>query len=58
MLGSIWLVSNVEYNSIYHHTKFESNWFVDAWMHANAKLLDAVSETAAIPFVSINLTKK
>ena len=26
-----------EYNSIYHHTKFESNWFMNIWMHTDTK---------------------
>ena len=34
---SILLVWNVEYNSVYHHTKFESNWFIYVWMLANVK---------------------
>ena len=30
---------NVEYNSIYHHTKFESNSFINIRMHAKVKVL-------------------
>ena len=30
---------NVEYNCIYHPTKLESNWFVNARMHVNVKVV-------------------
>ena len=46
---------NIEYN-IYHNTKFESHWFINIWMHA--KFFEAVSKTAVISLVSINLTQK
>ena len=52
---SIRLVQNVEYNSIYLHVKFESNRFINVRMHANVKVFDAVSNTAVISLVSLNL---
>ena len=33
--GKLHLYQNVEYNSIYHYAKFESNPFTNIWMHAN-----------------------
>ena len=30
---------NVELSSLYHHTKFERNWSVNAWIQANVKVL-------------------
>ena len=50
-------IPNVGYNSIYHHTKFESNQFINVRMHANVKLFEAVSKTAVISLLSLNLTQ-
>ena len=37
---------NVEYNSIYHNTKFGRNLFINVPMHANNKGVDEVNKTA------------
>ena len=49
---------NTECNSIYHHNKFESNTMSKCMLMLKFHdVVTAVSETAAISFVSINLTQ-
>ena len=48
----------MELNSIYHHTKFESNRLINVRMRANVNDFDAVSKTAVISLVSLTVTKK
>ena len=56
------MIKNVEFNTVYHHTKFEPFRFMKVRMHDNVEVVvvgllffDAVSETAVIPLVSVDL---
>ena len=49
---------DAELNSIFHHTKFDPNWFKNVIMHVTIKFFDAVGKTVVISLVSLNLIKK
>ena len=48
----------MELNSIYHHTKFESNRLINNQIHTNVTFFDEVCKTAFISLFSLNLTKE
>ena len=51
-LIKLWLWMKVK-QSIYHHTKFQANRFINVWMHASVSFHYAVSRRTVISLVSL-----
>ena len=56
--GHLFQYQNIEFDSIYHHAKFEAIQFINITMRANVKLFSTVSNTAVISLVSLNLSER